>query len=239
MAEDRTESLARRLNLVERLVIPECIAGGSRNPKDPQHLIALKLQSTKLDESSPGIDGEIIDFAAVVVSLATENIVAAFHQHVMPTEQPTLSSHCVRSTGVSQEAADNGVPLKTCLMLYSNWLVKLEKDVGLKLPSKQDPKNPVTIPVIWSDSDLGTCLPIEARRKRLVYVKHLSTWLDLRAVWMKHHNTVPKDMKDAIGKMKLKWKEKEYLSLEYATNIANLALAMREKGYELKITSRI
>ncbi|XP_046410374.1 ERI1 exoribonuclease 2-like [Neodiprion fabricii] len=239
MAEDRTESLARRLNLVERLVIPESAAGGSRNPEGPRHLIALKLLSTKTDESSTGTDGEVIDFAAVVVSLVTENIVAAFHQHVMPTEQPTLSSHCVQSTGVSQEAADNGVPLKTCLMLYSNWLVKLEKDVGLKLPSKQDPKNPVTIPVTWSDLDLGTCLPIEARRKRLVYVKHLSTWLDLRAIWIEHYKTLPRNMRDAMARMKLKWKEKEYLSLEYATNIANLALAMREKGCELKITSSV
>lgn len=221
---------------------------GTRNSGSPRHLIALKFQTTspKLDGSSTGIgegkgkeeQEEIIDFAAVVVSLETENIVAAFHQYLMPTEDPTLSSHCIESTRVSQEAVDNGVPLKTCLMLYSNWLAKLEKDVGLRLPSKQDPKNPVTIPVTWSDWDLGTCLPDEARRKRLVYVKHLNAWIDLRALWIEHFKEVPRSLRDAVARLKLKWKEKESLGLEHATNVASLALAMHEKGIRLKYTSK-
>lgn len=225
---------------MERLVIKK--SSNVRKSESLRHLIALRFQtSTETDgnnKSSAVIEEEIIDFAAVVVSLETENIVAAFHQYVMPTERQSLSSHCIQSTGVSQEAVDNGVPLKTCLMLYSNWLTKLEKDIGLKLPSKQDPRNPVTVPVTWSDWDLGTCLPNEARRKRLVYVKHLSSWIDLRNLWIKRYNRVPESLKDAVRRSKLKWKEKEERGLEYATNVANLALALNEKGQEFRCTSK-
>ena len=62
---------------------------------------------------------EIIEFPVVLVSLSTGAVVSEFHQYCQPVEQPRLSPFCRQLTGISQDTVDDGLPLATCLVLFS------------------------------------------------------------------------------------------------------------------------
>jgi len=71
---------------------------------------------------------EIIEFPAVLVDLRTGHVDAenSFHLYVQPEEQPTLSSFCVRLTGISQSTVDGGAPLRSVLPRFNKWLRDLQ-----------------------------------------------------------------------------------------------------------------
>ncbi|KAK7074688.1 ERI1 exoribonuclease 2 [Halocaridina rubra] len=68
---------------------------------------------------------EIIEFPAVLLDLASGKIVSEFHHYVMPIEQPVLSEFCTNLTGITQSQVENGVPLGTCLGLFTSWIRSL------------------------------------------------------------------------------------------------------------------
>lgn len=118
------------------------------------------------------------------MNLQTSIIESEFHQFVTPIESPRLSKFCVSFTGISQETVENGVPLKTCIMLFSNWLKECVAQYKLVLP-KMSTENTLgnTALLSWSDWDFGVCLKNECDRKRIKRPTYFDQWIDIKALY--------------------------------------------------------
>ncbi len=95
-----------------------------------------------------------VEFPAVVLNLASGEVVSEFQQYVQPQEHPRLSKFCTKLTGITQVGdyswafnrerrllkytslqaqVDNGVPLPTCIWLFNTWLRRLREEKGIEL----------------------------------------------------------------------------------------------------------
>lgn len=118
------------------------------------------------------------------MNLQTSIIESEFHQYVMPIESPRLSEFCVSLTGIKQETVDNGVPLKTCIMLFNNWLKDCIAQYKLVLP-KMSTENALgnTALLSWSDWDFRVCLKNECTRKRITKPTYFDQWINIKELY--------------------------------------------------------
>lgn len=125
---------------------------------------------------------EIIEFSVVLYKIDSNEIVAEFQQYVMPTENCKLSEFCINLTGITQQQVDNGVPIGTCLMRFSEWIKEQEQLHKIILYKNSSIKGNCIF-VTWSDWDLGNCLLRECKRKRVKRADYFKNWADLRALY--------------------------------------------------------
>ena len=89
------------------------------------YLIVLDFETTCWADKAHAPPSEIIEFPAVLLDTASGSILDEFHTYVMPIEHPRLSEFCRELTGIGQDQVDAGVPLPTCLHLFSRWIAKI------------------------------------------------------------------------------------------------------------------
>lgn len=177
----------RKLGLIETIHVQKTSNNDIKNNpysiQNFQYLLVLDYESTCWDrKTGPYIQPEIIEFPAVLYHIKSGEIVSEFQQYVMPTEHYKLSEFCQNFTGITQDQVDNGVPLGTCLMLFSKWIKELEKKFKIVL-CKNSQLQVNCVFVTWSDWDLTTCLTNECKRKRIKKPDYFSKWCDLRALY--------------------------------------------------------
>ncbi|KAF5280615.1 hypothetical protein FQA39_LY05263 [Lamprigera yunnana] len=230
-----TIAVARKHGLIETLLVQKDIVE-KISSQNFDYLIVLDFESTCWDvkdyKKSPP---EIIEFSAVLYSINDNNIIKHFQQYVMPIEVPKLSDFCTNLTGITQKQVDDGVPLGTCLMLFMNWVKKQTNDFRLTFNGPTSHSINAAL-VTWSDWDLKICLKNECKRKRINKPELFNTWMDLKAVYMKHYNRRPKGLNGALTEVGLKFIGREHSGLDDAINTALLAGKMIKDGILLQIT---
>lgn len=150
-----------------------------------QYLLVLDFEATCWEKTNNShfVRPEIIEFSVVLYKIASNEIVEQFQQYVMPTENYKLSEFCINLTGITQEQVDNGIPIGTCLMLFSQWIKEQEQLHKIVLYKNSSIKGNCIF-VTWSDWDLGNCLVRECKRKRIKRADYFKNWTDLRALYM-------------------------------------------------------
>ena len=108
-------------------------------------LIVLDFESTCWNNKT-NLPADIIEFSAVLINLENNTSVSEFTQYCIPMSAPKLSEFCIELTGITQEKVDNGVPLKTCLILFNRWIKECSTKFDVKIETT--PKN--TLFVTWT-----------------------------------------------------------------------------------------
>nr|XP_020478471.1 ERI1 exoribonuclease 2 [Monopterus albus] len=205
------------------------------------YLIVIDFESTCWRERN-NYSQEIIEFPAVLLNTSTGKIESEFHTYVQPQEHPVLSKFCTELTGITQVQVESGIPLQICLSRFSRWLQKLQLEMGLVLPSRQQrcsapsPSQKLCTFLTWSDWDLGVCLQYECKRKQLHKPDVLNSWIDLRSTYRLFYNRKPKGLNGALQDLGLQFSGREHSGLDDSRNTAELAAKMMRDGCVMKIT---
>lgn len=175
------------------------------------YLMVLDFEATCWDTHRGR--SEVIEFPVVFYDVHKRKVVDEFRHYVMPEECPKLSEYCRQLTGkwilfaslyckefvlvaknhlfllflfwgITQEQVESGVPLRTCLMLFMDWLKELRAKYKFYFPNEREYKrSKKCIFVTWTDWDLGVCLRNECRRKKLSKPGIFSCWIDLQLLY--------------------------------------------------------
>lgn len=233
-------NLARSLNAIEKIC-----ANNVANQQTCKHsaqtfryVIALDLEATCLPkEIQKWKNHEIIEFPAVLLNLTTGKIEAEFRQYVMPIENPRLSEFCTELTGICQEQVDAGIPLGTCILLFSKWLKQILAERNLALP-KTDPQNQTGSVALatWSDWDLGACLNKECARKRINKPACFDMWIDVKAIYMQFYQRRPESFGKALTNLGMVFEGRPHCGLHDSRNLAKLVVRMCKDGANFVIT---
>ncbi|XP_023327486.1 ERI1 exoribonuclease 2 isoform X2 [Eurytemora carolleeae] len=194
-----------------------------------KYLLIIDFESTCWQEKSSGFPPEIIEFPVLLVDLVTGETVSEFHEYVMPTEHPRLTSFCTQLTGINQETVESGIPLGTCLLLFNSWIKEMTEKYNLSSDSSTG--NLYTC-CTWSDWDLNLCLENECKRKQLKKPLELRRWIDIRAVYKQFYQRTPKGLKGGLKDVGLEFEGREHSGIEDA----RLVLSMVQSGCKLTET---
>ncbi|XP_069701238.1 3'-5' exonuclease Snipper-like isoform X2 [Periplaneta americana] len=206
-----------------------------------QFLIIIDFESTCWEDNRNGNQPEIIEFPAVLINTQTGIIEEEFQQYVLPIENPILSEFCTKLTGIKQEMVENGVPLYTCLSLFTRWIREISvkrKLVFHKDKERKDGENSCTF-VTWSDWDLSVCLHNECIRKQICKPDILCQWIDLRATYREFYKRRPHGLRGALSELGLQFEGREHSGLCDARNTACLAWRMIQDGSILRVTKSL
>lgn len=127
---------AFNLNLHRELGCLQTIQIRPANSKEDQqifdYVIIIDFESTCWDGAEKSLKlPEVIEFPAVLMNTSTGSVESEFQQYVMPMENPHLSDFCKKFTGISQDQVENGVPIATCLRLFSQWIKTISSEKTL------------------------------------------------------------------------------------------------------------
>ncbi|KAJ1522524.1 hypothetical protein ONE63_001711 [Megalurothrips usitatus] len=240
---DKVKALAQELGFVEtffvdRTILSKPVFEGTSLSFD--YVIVIDFESTCWDSKDQQSKwqnlAEIIEFPAVLLNLKTGVIEDQFHQYVMPVENPILSEFCTKLTGITQEVVNCGIPLGTCMMLFSQWINRLSSDKKITFHKPSAECKTCTF-VTWSDWDLSMCLQNETKRKQIRKPEILSQWIDLRLCYRKFYKRKPQGLKGALAELGLPFAGREHSGIVDAKNTANLVCRMLRDGCQLEITS--
>ena len=126
----------RELNLIEVVYVNNPSTSKGIGNSSFQYLIVIDFESTCWKEKH-GYLPEIIEFPAVLINVSTGIIEEEFQQYVMPSENPILSEFCTNLTGISQGDVESGIPLGTCLLIFSDWIKKISERRNLAFHERQ------------------------------------------------------------------------------------------------------
>jgi len=231
-----TIELARKLNCVETILTESRALKCNKQPFD--YLLVLDFEATCWEKHSfDKGQSEIIEFPCILFDVKKSVILEEFQQYVMPTERPKLTPFCTELTGIQQHQVDNGVPLKTCLFLFQQWLNEIVLKYNLSF--KKDPFLKTCIFATWSDWDLGVCLKKECRRKRVTKSEVFNKWIDIRSLFIEHYGVKPKGLLGALLEVGLNFEGNQHCGLHDARNTAKLIGKMVFDGVLLKMTKDI
>jgi len=234
----RTLELALRLGHINRIPLEKRNAVENREVENQfSHLLILDFESTCWKERATAPPPEIIEFPVVLLHLSSGEILAEFHEYVMPTENPRLSEFCTELTGISQDTVDNGIPLKTCLHLFNKWIRSVVEQFRLVLDNSEGPGNMYTC-CTWSDWDLNLCLENECRRKQITKPIELCSWIDIRSVYRRFYQRRPHGLNGALRDLGVEFEGREHSGIVDARNTAKLVYKMMVDGCILKQESR-
>lgn len=221
----QTKALAERLGFVRRRKMePKSIRVSSEDGDEKlKYLLVIDFESTCWKDKAGSPPPEVIEFPVVLLSLVTGKVVAEFHEYVMPVENPRLSPFCTQLTGIKQQQVDDGMPISTCLVLFSQWLRKVSEeekfDVGLEATC-----------LTWSDWDLTFCLDKECKRKQIRKPEVLSSWIDIRAKYREFYKRKPQGLNGALRELGMNFEGREHSGIEDARNTARLVWRMVKDG---------
>nr|CAD7575074.1 unnamed protein product [Timema californicum] len=149
----RTSSFTspRELGLVETISIANPLFGSKANSiiginplllQQFDYLIVIDFESTCWEGEQGGWkQPEIIEFPAVLLNIHSGQLEQEFQQYVCPIENPKLSEFCKSLTGITQQQVDDGVPLSTCLLLFSRWINIIKQNKNLKFHGNSTQKS--------------------------------------------------------------------------------------------------
>jgi len=195
------------------------------------YLFILDFESTCWKDKSASFPPEIIEFPVVLLDLNSGEIVSEFQEYVMPTEHPRLTSFCTELTGITQETVDNGMPLKTCLLLFNKWIKKVLEDFKLSATPTENSKSFTCC--TWSDWDLNLCLENECKRKQLKKPEELKTWIDIRAVYKEFYQRKPQGLNGALRDLGVEFQGRQHSGIEDARNTSKLVWKLVQDGCRL------
>ncbi|KAL3271487.1 hypothetical protein HHI36_021970 [Cryptolaemus montrouzieri] len=217
MAYSPTAELARQLDCIEVIDVTKA----NSQKKVTQHfdfLLVLDFEATCWSfPSGKGRNNEVIEFSVVLYDRILHGL-----------------------TGINQAQVEEGVPLGTCLMLFTRWIGNHLKNLNISFPSDMMlPGKKKCVFVTWSSWDLGTCLLKECKRKNIYKQEFFSKWIDLRQIYMEHYYRRPKGLLGALEEVGLEFIGKQHSGLDDAKNTAYLARKLIQDGAYLKITNDI
>lgn len=233
----KTLDLAERLGFVQRIPFKKSGQIISDDSNVFSYLLILDFESTCWKNRHAAPPPEIIEFPVVLLDLSTGDIVSEFQEYVMPTENPKLSEFCTELTGITQDTVEDGIPLGTCLHLFKKWMTDISSQFNLVLDKNEEGKGGrchVYTCCTWSDWDLNLCLENECRRKQLTKPLQLSTWIDIRAVYKRFYQRIPKGLNGALRDLGLEFEGREHSGIVDARNTARLVFKMVQDGCILK-----
>ncbi|GAB1609357.1 hypothetical protein Ahia01_001221200 [Argonauta hians] len=238
-----TKELARELGFLRKRLLSSPANKDAKRHKTKQtfdYLVVMDFESTCWSDRKFKTQ-EIIEFPAVVLDTSTGMVVAEFQQYVMPQECPILSEFCQKLTGISQNQVDNGIPLRLCLKLFKDWLLKLAAENGVKFVpgDPKDHHSGLTTFVTWSDWDLSLCLQNECRRKQLWKPAELNQWIDIRATYKNFYGRKPNGLNGALQELGFSFQGRQHSGLDDARNTAKLAWRMIQDGCQMKVTKTL
>ncbi|XP_063881215.1 ERI1 exoribonuclease 2-like isoform X2 [Scylla paramamosain] len=202
-----------------------------------QYLVVLDFESTCWEGKWNAPQHEIIEFPAVLLNLQSGEVISEFQQYVMPMEQPVLSSFCTNLTGITQEQVDAGVPLGTCICLFSKWMQHLCEQHKMSFCAAV-PGNRVTF-ATWSDWDLEICLQRECTRKRIRKPDFFNQWADVKLLYKKFYRRSPKGLAGALQDLGLTFQGREHSGICDARNTATLISHMLHDGCVITVTKSL
>ncbi|XP_066990304.1 ERI1 exoribonuclease 2-like isoform X3 [Macrobrachium rosenbergii] len=229
-----TKRLALELGLVQKRKVKEGSSRACKVAQEFDFLVVLDFESTCWDNGARMGRQEIIEFPAVLLRTATGEIMSEFHQYVMPVEQPILSEFCKNLTGITQEQVEAGVPLGTCLGLFSSWIRKLCDEHQMSFNTSVASKH-VTF-ATWSDWDLGVCLHYECNRKQLRKPEFFNQWIDVKLTYKNFYQRRPQGLAGALKDLGISFEGREHSGICDTRNTAVLISRMAKDGCILKIT---
>ncbi|KAK5650427.1 hypothetical protein RI129_001456 [Pyrocoelia pectoralis] len=232
-----TFTLAKKLGLVKIITIERDL--NDKIAKQPfDYIFVLDFEATCWDKQDVNKRPcEIIEFSVVLYSVLQNKILQSFQQYVMPIESPKLSDFCTNFTNITQQQVDNGVPLGTCLMLFTKWLNEQIRNYKVSVSGSINGCNSHrAVFATWSDWDLQTCLPNECKRKRIKKPDFFNSWIDVRLLYREHYCRRPKGLNGALTEIGLSFTGIEHCGLDDACNTAKLVGQMINDGVLLRVT---
>jgi len=191
-----------------------------------EYWIVMDFEATCAD-GDRSWKNEIIEFPAVLVSVATHRVVDEFRCLVRPTECPTLTAFYTQLTSITQADVASASTLPEVLAEFDAWLARHSAGEGGNALS------------VWcGDWDLRTCLPNECAHKGLsgVVPPVLNAWCNVKVPFcdVLGHSTAM-DMAGMLRHLRLPLTGHHHLGIDDARNIAKIAIALADKGGECAI----
>eukprot|EP00048_Salpingoeca_helianthica_P016608 m.233252 g.233252 ORF g.233252 m.233252 type:complete len:356 (+) comp19037_c0_seq1:52-1119(+) len=184
---------------------------------------------------------EIIEFPAVLVSLARRAVVAEFHSYVRPTVDRDLSAFCRQLTGISQDTIDESPTLAVVLPRFVTWVEQQQRMHKFILGGP----DATVLFATWTSWDLGVCLPTECRWRGLPTPPWLNTWADLKTLFHRHYQSADGEKKEVCGlaealkRLGLQFEGREHSGIEDARNTAMLVCRMVSDRAPLRATTTL
>ncbi|PRP87432.1 counting factor associated protein [Planoprotostelium fungivorum] len=163
---------------------------------------------------------EIVEFPVLALNSLTLKVDHVFHTYVRPTVYPNITPFCTQLTGITQDMTDGGFELRRVLELFEDWL----QHTGLS--SKK------WTFVTCGDWDLNTCLPSEARDKKMNLEPHMKRWLNIKKMadvfWGGHC----RGMLDILKRIDLDLSGRHHSGIDDCTNICRGLQQMLSSGLD-------
>ncbi|EAS06743.1 exonuclease (macronuclear) [Tetrahymena thermophila SB210] len=190
---------------------------------DFDFLLILDFEATCSNDEKLNVQ-EIIEFPIVILDLKKNVILPEyFHTYVKPTYHPILTKFCTELTHITQEQVDNGVILESAIQQADEFLNKMgiiDKKFAF---------------VCCGDFDLGQCLRLEAKFKKINYPQYFKQYINIKKQFPKEWYTEsiikwnkPPGMVAMLKAINLELQGTHHSGLDDSKNIARIAQFMVE-----------
>ena len=177
------------------------------------YLVVLDFEATCWEENR---DHEIIEFPAVVIEVATGNIVGRLEQFVKPVRKPQLSEFCKNLTSITQEQVDGGVSLEEALNAHYEFVQQF----------------PNSILVTCGDWDLRTMLPDDCRDKRISIPEYYRHWINIKNEFkLLHRRSKARGMAGILNALGLPLLGTHHRGIDDCVNIGQIAIRLLREGW--------
>jgi 3'-5' exoribonuclease 1 len=95
-----------------------------------QHILVVDLEATCCDlQSIPRHQMETIEIGAVIVNIASLEIIDEFQTFIKPSRHPVLTEFCLQLTSITQNQVDTAPTFPAAIKLWQPWLAQFDKTI--------------------------------------------------------------------------------------------------------------
>ncbi|KAH9504146.1 ERI1 exoribonuclease 3 [Bulinus truncatus] len=182
--------------------------------------LVLDFEAT-CDKTAQPSPQEIIEFPVLKVNANTMKIEAVFHKYVRPQFHPQLTTFCTELTGIIQSMVDNQPLFPEVLQSFHQWM----ESENLLNPDIK------SIFVTCGDWDLKTMLPKQCAYLDVDVKPYFSQWINIKKSFAEVTSIYPKGLMVMLNNLNLKHTGRHHSGIDDCHNIANILIALLQKGH--------
>jgi len=133
------------------------------------YLVVIDFEATCELQNSDDYEHEIIQFPAILVDVARQQVVDEFNYYCKPSKQPVLSNFCTQLTGIAQETVDNSSEFPEVLKAFNKWLRKHQLGTTYTFSF-----------VVDGSCDMGKFLHTQCLISQVKYPYYAHHWINIR-----------------------------------------------------------
>lgn len=139
-----------------------------------------------------------------------------FHHYVRPEVVPVLTDFCTQLTGITQSQVSDALTLSEVLYKFDIWV-------------NENYSSANWVFVTCGDWDLRTCLPREAKFKKIQYKPYFKSYINIKKVFPNN----PKGMLEMLDAMNIPHTGRHHSGIDDVRNIAEVLIGMLRAGVSI------